>query len=96
MPVTGPDREKTWRAASSQSMPTSGCRATKWFTAKKSFTLTASGPNRHPWGLTAATAVVPFTIDDYTAWRLLEGLDDIGLTLRKHAEIAAFESARPA
>jgi 3-isopropylmalate/(R)-2-methylmalate dehydratase small subunit len=39
--------------------------------------------------------VVPFTIDDYTAWRLLEGLDDIGLTLRKQSEIAAFESARP-
>ena len=46
--------------------------------------------------ISAATAVVPFTIDDYTAWRLLEGLDDIGLTLRKHTEIAAFESARPA
>jgi 3-isopropylmalate/(R)-2-methylmalate dehydratase small subunit len=43
----------------------------------------------------AATAVVPFTIDDYTAWRLLEGLDDIGLTLRKQSEIAGFESARP-
>ncbi|WP_313675247.1 3-isopropylmalate dehydratase small subunit [Mycolicibacterium sp.] len=41
------------------------------------------------------TVVVPFTIDDYTAWRLLEGLDDIGLTLRKQAEIAAFEGARP-
>jgi len=39
--------------------------------------------------------VVPFTIDDYTAWRLLEGLDDIGLTLRKLAEIQAFEAARP-
>ncbi len=46
--------------------------------------------------ISAATAVVPFTIDDYTAWRLLEGLDDIGLTLRKHAEIEAFESVRPA
>lgn len=43
----------------------------------------------------AGTAVVPFSIDDYTAWRLLEGLDDIGLTLRKQAEIEAFESARP-
>jgi 3-isopropylmalate/(R)-2-methylmalate dehydratase small subunit len=46
--------------------------------------------------IAAATTVVPFTIDDYTAWRLLEGLDDIGLTLRKHSEIEAFESARPA
>jgi 3-isopropylmalate/(R)-2-methylmalate dehydratase small subunit len=45
--------------------------------------------------ISAATAVVPFTIDDYTAWRLLEGLDDIGLTLRKQSEIAGFESARP-
>jgi len=45
--------------------------------------------------ISAATAVVPFTIDDYTAWRLLEGLDDIGLTLRKQSEIAVFEFARP-
>lgn len=44
----------------------------------------------------AETVVVPFTIDDYTAWRLLEGLDDIGLTLRKLSEIEAFEAARPA
>src|SRR5690349_10207512 len=43
----------------------------------------------------AATVVVPFTIDDYTAWRLLEGLDDIGLTLQKHDQIEAFEAARP-
>ena len=45
--------------------------------------------------IAAATVVVPFTIDDYTAWRLLEGLDDIGLTLRKLPEIEAFEKARP-
>ena len=45
--------------------------------------------------ITAGTAVVPFTIDDYTAWRLLEGLDDIGLTLRKLPELEAFETARP-
>lgn len=45
--------------------------------------------------VTAGTAVVPFEIDDYTRWRLLEGLDDIGLTLRKVDEIAAFEAARP-
>jgi 3-isopropylmalate/(R)-2-methylmalate dehydratase small subunit len=45
--------------------------------------------------VTAGTVMVPFTIDDYTAWRLLEGLDDIGLTLRKQAEIEAFEQGRP-
>ncbi len=38
----------------------------------------------------------PFQIDDYTRWRLLEGLDDIGLTLRHADEVAAFEAARPA
>jgi 3-isopropylmalate/(R)-2-methylmalate dehydratase small subunit len=43
----------------------------------------------------AATVVVPFTIDDYTAWRLLEGLDDIGLTLRKLDQIEEFEAGRP-
>ena len=37
---------------------------------------------------------VPFEIDDYTRWRLLEGLDDIGLTLRDEARITDFE-ARP-
>ena len=45
--------------------------------------------------ITAGTVMVPFTIDDYTAWRLLEGLDDIGLTLRKQDEITAFEASRP-
>ncbi|SHG06259.1 3-isopropylmalate dehydratase small subunit [Streptoalloteichus hindustanus] len=38
---------------------------------------------------------VPFAIDDYTRWRLLEGLDDIALTLRHSAEVDAFERARP-
>jgi 3-isopropylmalate/(R)-2-methylmalate dehydratase small subunit len=39
---------------------------------------------------------VPFEIDDYTRWRLLEGLDDVGLTERYLDDIAAYESARPA
>ena len=33
-------------------------------------------------------------IDDYTRWRLLEGLDDIGLTLRNEDKIAQFEARR--
>ncbi len=45
---------------------------------------------------TAAALVVPFAVDDYTRWRLLEGLDDIGLTLRHAAEINAYEGVRPA
>jgi 3-isopropylmalate/(R)-2-methylmalate dehydratase small subunit len=36
-----------------------------------------------------------FDIDDYTRWRLLEGLDDISLTLAHEADIAAFETRRP-
>jgi len=36
-----------------------------------------------------------FTIDDYTRWRLLEGLDDIALTLRHSVDIDTFESDRP-
>jgi 3-isopropylmalate/(R)-2-methylmalate dehydratase small subunit len=39
---------------------------------------------------------VPFEIDDYTRWRLLEGLDDIGLTLRSEDKIAQFEARREA
>ncbi|MGK2869321.1 MAG: 3-isopropylmalate dehydratase small subunit [Mycobacterium sp.] len=45
--------------------------------------------------IAAGTVLLPFTIDDYTAWRLLEGLDDIGLTLRKQDDIEAFEQSRP-
>lgn len=37
---------------------------------------------------------LPFAIDDYTRWRLMEGLDDIGLTLAQEASIDAFESKR--
>ena len=43
----------------------------------------------------AGTVLLPFKIDDYTAWRLLEGLDDIGLTLRKLDKIESYESKRP-
>ncbi len=41
-----------------------------------------------------ADVVVPFQVDDYTRWRLLEGLDDIGLTLQHEPEITAFEQGR--
>jgi len=39
---------------------------------------------------------VPFEVDEYTRWRLLEGLDDVGLTERHLADIEAFEARRPA
>lgn len=38
---------------------------------------------------------VHFAIDEYTKWRLLEGLDDIGLTLRDEQAITDFEAKRP-
>ncbi|MEV4565766.1 3-isopropylmalate dehydratase small subunit [Nonomuraea sp. NPDC049419] len=41
-----------------------------------------------------AGEAVPFEIDDYTRWRLMEGLDDIGLTLRHEGEVAAYENGR--
>src|SRR5687768_16697370 len=43
----------------------------------------------------ARDLTVTFQIDDYTRWRLLEGLDDIGLTLRHADAVATFEAARP-
>lgn len=44
--------------------------------------------------VTVGKASFAFEIDDYTRWRLLEGLDDIGLTLRDEAAITAFEERR--
>jgi 3-isopropylmalate/(R)-2-methylmalate dehydratase small subunit len=43
----------------------------------------------------AGDLVAPIEVDDYTRWRLLEGLDDIGLTLRHEDAITAYEQGRP-
>jgi 3-isopropylmalate/(R)-2-methylmalate dehydratase small subunit len=43
----------------------------------------------------AGELVAPFTIDDYTRYRLLNGLDDVGITLSHADDIAAFEDQRP-
>lgn len=43
---------------------------------------------------TLGDLVVPFEVDDYIRWRLLEGLDDIALTLRNEQAITDFESKR--
>ena len=45
--------------------------------------------------VTAGDDVYEFTIDDYTRHRLLEGLDDIGLTLQHEDLISEFEAGRP-
>jgi 3-isopropylmalate/(R)-2-methylmalate dehydratase small subunit len=40
--------------------------------------------------------VAEFEVDNYVRWRLMEGLDDIGITLTHEADITAFEQTRPA
>jgi 3-isopropylmalate/(R)-2-methylmalate dehydratase small subunit len=45
--------------------------------------------------VTYGSVTVPFDIDDYTRWRLLEGLDDVGLTERNLPDIESFEGTRP-
>jgi 3-isopropylmalate/(R)-2-methylmalate dehydratase small subunit len=46
--------------------------------------------------ITAGDIVAEFDVDDYVRWRLMEGLDDIGITLTSAAEIDEFERNRPA
>ncbi len=44
--------------------------------------------------VTYETTTIAFAIDDYTRWRLMEGLDDIGLTFTKIDEVTKFEEKR--
>ena len=46
-------------------------------------------------GAREVKGIASFEIDDYTRWRLMEGLDDIGLTLRHATDIDGFERDRP-
>jgi 3-isopropylmalate/(R)-2-methylmalate dehydratase small subunit len=43
----------------------------------------------------ADALTAPVEIDDYTRWRLLEGLDDIGITLSHEEDVTAYEATRP-
>ncbi|MCW2715003.1 MAG: 3-isopropylmalate dehydratase, small subunit [Frankiales bacterium] len=43
----------------------------------------------------AGDLVASFPLDDFTRWRLMEGLDDIGLTLTQEQDISAYEASRP-
>jgi 3-isopropylmalate/(R)-2-methylmalate dehydratase small subunit len=54
--------------------------------------LTVDLDERH---VRAGNVTADFDLDDYTRWRLMNGLDDIGLTLERAGEIGAFEAARP-
>ncbi|MDT5220702.1 MAG: 3-isopropylmalate/(R)-2-methylmalate dehydratase small subunit [Mycobacterium sp.] len=46
--------------------------------------------------ISAGDVSAPFDIDDYTRYRLLNGLDDVGITLSHEADITAYEATRPA
>jgi 3-isopropylmalate/(R)-2-methylmalate dehydratase small subunit len=46
--------------------------------------------------ITAGDLVAEFDVDDYVRWRLMEGLDDIGITMTSASEIDEFERRRPA
>jgi len=46
--------------------------------------------------LSVGDVVAEFEVDDYVRWRLMEGLDDIGITLQHADQISAFEKTRPA
>lgn len=45
--------------------------------------------------ISADGVIIPFEVDDYIRWRLMEGLDDISLTLRNEEAISGFEAQRP-
>lgn len=45
--------------------------------------------------VSAGDLIAEFQIDDYVRWRLLEGLDDVALTMQKASAIDQFESTRP-
>ena len=45
--------------------------------------------------VTAGDVTADFEVDDYVRWRLMEGLDDIGITMQQGEAIAAFEAKRP-
>ena len=47
------------------------------------------------WSTPEGAQSAGFDIDDYTRWRLMEGLDDVDLTLRHEDQVAVFEAARP-
>jgi len=45
--------------------------------------------------ITAGSVVAEFDVDDYVRWRLMEGLDDIGITMTSASQIDEFERSRP-
>jgi 3-isopropylmalate/(R)-2-methylmalate dehydratase small subunit len=62
-------------------------------TADPAVEVTVDVESRVVWS-EAAGVEAPFPLDDFTQWRLLEGLDDIGLTLRHAGDVDRFETGR--
>jgi len=60
--------------------------------ADPTISVTVDLPSRR---VTAGDLRASFDLDDFTRWRLLEGLDDIGLTLRHADDVESFEALRP-
>jgi 3-isopropylmalate/(R)-2-methylmalate dehydratase small subunit len=67
---------------------------TLWDTVEKSPTTTVE-VDLAAREVRCGTSSWPFALDDFSRWRLMEGLDDIGLTLRHEDAVAAFEAQRP-
>lgn len=63
-----------------------------WIEANPGATIEVSLVDRT---LTVGDEVIEFEIDDFTRYRLMEGLDDISMTLQHDADIAAYEERRP-
>ena len=64
----------------------------KQLEAEPGTTITVDLPART---VTCGDLIAPFQVDDYVAWRLENGLDDISLTLRHEDEISRYEASRP-
>ena len=79
-----------------RSTPTTGAALLDAVAADPTLEVTVDVERLHRLGAPAAGIEAPFPLDAFTQHRLLEGLDDIGLTLRHAADIDAYERTRPA
>ena len=82
LPVVLP--ENSWRSSRTLPRPTAGRGHRRPRARARCASSAAAWPR---------TSCEPFHIDDYTRWRLMEGLDDIGLTLRHETRSTAFRGA---
>ncbi|WP_134322440.1 3-isopropylmalate dehydratase small subunit [Cumulibacter soli] len=84
-----PEAEVEWLMSVAEKNPTT--QATVNLEAR-TITVEGSDPSNES---DSVAKVIDFEIDDYSRWRLMEGLDDIGLTLRNADKIDEYEAKRP-